>query len=167
MKIVNTLIYITIVASLFGCGNSQSEYSTTGSEFPNKMPENIVMSYRAFGGYRPITYEIRISDKSISVDKHGGEDNPEKWTETISSKEKTEIYETFVRNEFDLIENEKAKGYSSDTVTEIIKIHFEEFTKAIEYEEREKPLSKQNLTRFRNIVKAIETLAKSHDRNRT
>ncbi len=154
-----------MVVALFGCDSSPSESVVFGSRLPKQMPENVRIIYRADGGYRPTTYEIRISDKFISFDNHGGEENPEKWTETISSKEKTEIYETFLQNEFDLIENEKAKGYSNDTISEIVEINFEEFSKTVEYEEWEKPLSKQNLARFRNIIKAVERLAKRHDPN--
>lgn len=78
MKIINALIHLTFLVSLFACGDPQSESSATGSTFPKNMPENVVMSYRSFRRYRPITNEIRICDKSISFDKHGGEGNPEK-----------------------------------------------------------------------------------------
>jgi hypothetical protein len=132
------------------------------------MPENTKMKWSENGGMSPTGKSIEITGNQILFTEKKMRDNePRKWSAEISSEDKEQLYQVFVKNKFDKIENDKRVGIVYDAGSEGVYIRAGKVSKNVSYGPNS-PLSGSNKKRYSAVAIAIKALeAKYKDSNKT
>lgn len=132
------------------------------TKLPKEIPENFRIKFSENGGMAPEWNSIEISGDEIFITDKKMDDNIEKkWFAKISKEDKVSLYNTFVENKFDLIENDEQKEIVYDAGSESIYIRADKVSKNVMYG-MNSPLSGRNLSRYKTVKKAIANFEKKY-----
>ena len=111
MKLQTILLGIILAVGspllVFGCGNI-TKNTDKNTELPKEMPAETEMSYSENGGMSPAYKSINISDNTLTIKEKTFKDQTDTIRHSeISVADKTELYQAFVDNKFDLIKNDE------------------------------------------------------------
>ena len=137
------------------------------SQMPKEVPANLEMRFdnkllgtRHRDGFVSGLGFVRsavISGNQMSVMRSGCEKEGEKKL-TLTNDEINEIYQYFVKSEFDLIENRRLPADAEDGDFREIHFRSDDTVKSVKYSERF-PLTEKHRERFNNIWTDIDNFA--------
>lgn len=128
------------------------------SELPNEMPENTKMKWSENGGMAPTGKSIEITGNHILFEEKKINNNEsQQWSVEISLEDKKKLYQVFVENKFDKIENDTRGEIVYDAGSEGIYINAGKISKNVSFGPNF-PLSGLNEKRYFAIASAIKVL---------
>lgn len=142
---------------VFGCGNTIKK-TNKKTELPQEIPAETEMSFSENGGMSPAYKSINVSGNTLTIKEKTLENRTDKiWHSEISVADKTELYQAFVDNKFDLITNDKRGETVYDAPSSGISIRAGDKNCRVS-EGDNFPLSGENAKRWSNIRAAFEQL---------
>ncbi|MEZ5346140.1 MAG: hypothetical protein R2681_11375 [Pyrinomonadaceae bacterium] len=150
------LLIAVFVSNLFSASCAADPVAET--KLPKTMPENTMMKWSENGGMAPAWKKIEVSGDQILFEvKKMSDEEPVEWTASISAEEKSKLYQVFVENKFDTIENDETDEITYDAGSEGVYIRAGSISKNVSYGENS-PLSGLNEKRYLAVAKAIQNL---------
>jgi len=141
------------------------------SKLPKEMPYGVEIRFNSNYGGSPAYKTIVIKTSELSFEAR--EYVPErktfemtKWTAKISGEDLAKLYQVFLENNFDVIENDERQGITYDAPSEGVFIGFNEKVSFQQSYGDNQPMSGKNLRRYQAVKLAIFNLvAKYADSN--
>ena len=158
---ISILALLTILATSFlGCAAQ--------SKLPKEMPADVQMSFGSNGGMSPYFTSIAIEGEMLTFKEKVPVNDSRKisqvnWTAKITPEDKVNLYQTFVENTFDRIENETNKSITYDAGSEGVSLSFAPNFSYNVYSGANFPLSSANKTRYQTIAGEFVKLARKYE----
>jgi hypothetical protein len=134
-----------------------SEGCLAQSKLPPKMPEKVSFSLYEGGGMARSYKRIRIEEGNLEFEELI-DNQIQKWKAKVSEKDVESLYQTFVKNSFDLIRNDVRKEIVYDAGSETISLSIGIGKSYNVTYGKNSPLSGKNLRRFEAVSKAIDKI---------
>lgn len=158
-----TILLLLFIAALNFGFSTCVENPFQKSKLPKEMPEKTSMRFNKNGGMAPTWYSIRISGDQIEVeDKKMSDENSAHWHAKLSPEDKASLYQVFVTNKFDLVENDKRKDIVYDAPSEGIYLRAGTVSKNVS-SGMNSPLSGRNSRRYSAVKAAFIKLAANYE----
>ncbi len=160
MKILLWLSLLIICFTSAVCGKQ--------SELPRELPKDVRITVFTGGGMSRSFRRIEIQNETLKFEESNGNPNDkESWTKNITHEDLSKLYQVFVENKFDVIKNDERKEIVYDAPNQSISLIYDAAKSVSVNYGANKPLSGNNLTRYKNVQQAILDLVEKYRQSQT